>query len=221
MSSLVQNAEFWKALTALAWPIVALFLLIKFKPLIANVLQRENMQLKVGGLEISVQEAAKNAGKDIADLQLRLAKLEKALSEAPSTGNLEISDRATNVVLTKKLLWVDDVPANNAFLVEGLKQRGVDVVLSRNTADALQQLKVDTFGAIITDLGRYEDGREKPFAGLELIEKVRADQVDTPILVFASSRGMKNRDKLMQAGAEDVADSGVKVMTFVERHLGL
>ncbi len=223
MNALILNVEFWKAIASFAWPAVAVFVFLLFRPAILSVLKRENMTLKVGSLELSVQEAAKINGKDIADLQQKMAELEARLLEnktGEAGGPTPQADLFVAPSEPGKLLWVDDFPSNNAFLVEKLKERGIEVVLSLSTADALDRIQFDDFAAVITDLGRIENGSNNPYAGMDLIKKLRSKGHTQPVLVYAGRRGFSNREKLIAAGAEGVSTSGVEVMSFVERHIG-
>lgn len=180
------------------------------------------MTIKVAGLELSVQDAAKGLGRDMANIQERMSQLENRFSGGalPANTATAAAELARKPNKRSALLWVDDYPSNNAFLIEGLKHKGIEVVLSLSTEDAVRKLRDDDYKAIITDLGRVEDGRDNAFAGLDLIRQLRADGTLKPTLVFAGSRGIANRDKLLKAGAEDVTDSGIDVMAFIDKYFG-
>lgn len=219
MGSLLTDPDFWSALSNFAWPVVAAVVLYRFHPLVAALLQRDNMQIKVGGLELSVQDAAKAHGKNIVEIQQRLAAIEanstisqNFTSENEGRENINRKDRS--------ILWVDDFPSNNAFLVDSLREKNVDVVLSLGTEDAMEKLKYRKFGAVITDLGRVENGVDNPNAGFDLIGRIKSSGDDVPILVFAGRRALEKRRALLEAGAENATNSGVDVLAFVERHLG-
>lgn len=219
MGSLLTDPDFWSALSNFAWPVVAAVVLYRFQPLVAALLQRDNMQIKVGGLELSVQDAAKAHGKNIVEIQQRLAAIE-ANSTIPQNFNSEKEGRENINRKDRSILWVDDFPSNNAFLVDSLREKHVDVVLSLGTEDAMEKLKYRKFGAIITDLGRIENGVDNPNAGFDLIARIKSSGDDVPILVFAGRRALEKRRALLEAGAENATNSGVDVLAFVERHLG-
>lgn len=228
MSGLFSKPEFWSAMTSLAWPLVAAYAFYKLQPILASILKRENMTLKVAGMEISVRDATENLGKQITDIQQKLANMEfeklanqefGVAVEQVNSSNKKAGPELLKLINSNRLLWVDDFPSNNAFLIEKLREYGIDVTISLSTIDAIKRLEAEKYSAIITDLGRKENGVENPFAGLDLIRYIRANGNTLPILVFAGSRGLENAEKLKSAGAENVTGSGVDVLGFVEKHL--
>src|ERR1700719_2990170 len=79
MIALLENVEFWKALAALLWPALALIVFFSAKDKIYAFLSRDNLSIKVAGMEISVADATKSLGTDVSDLQKRLAEIETRL----------------------------------------------------------------------------------------------------------------------------------------------
>lgn len=215
---LFSKPEFWSAIASLAWPCVAGFALFKLHPIIASLIKRENMTLKVAGMEISVREATESFGKQITDLQQKLAEIENKSAFKIQETKMDTSENKSPK--NRSLLWVDDFPSNNAFIIDKLNEQGIIVQLSLSTEDAINRIRNEKYTAIITDLGRKENGVTNQFAGLELINKLRDQGDSTPVLVFAGARGMENAERLIAAGAETVADSGVRVLGFIEKHFG-
>ena len=223
MGELLSNAEFWKAITSLAWPIAALILFFSLRKHVAPLFRRDNLTIKVAGLEVSVKDAAESLGTQVADLQSRLADLELSsiASNSEETSKLQNSvvedELETNSA--KILLWVDDYPSNNAFIIEKLRGSDIEVVLSLSTEEALEKIQKINPTAIISDLGRMENGSDNPFAGLDLLRKMRSEDMKIPTLIFAGKRGLANKKKLVAAGAVNVTASGVDVMRFIEQEL--
>ncbi|MBK8455981.1 MAG: response regulator [Phyllobacteriaceae bacterium] len=217
MFELVKNPEFWKAITGLAWPLVALIAIFKAKPIVETLLGRQNMTFKVGSLELTVKEAAQVIGKDVSDLQNRVADIE--LSRASHSSEVvtkQNKNRSQNKI--SKILWVDDFPTNNAFLIEKFIENKIDVVLSISTEDAMKKLANEIYEIVITDLGRIENGVDNPLAGMDFIKLMKSRKIATPILVFASRRGLEYKEKLLSFGATDVTSSAVEVIKFVEKY---
>lgn len=223
MIALLENVEFWKALAALLWPALALVVFFSAKDKIYAFLSRDNLSIKVAGMEISVADATKNLGADVSDLQKRLAEIETRLGPATTENTAATSDvqkslikpKATVATNSFAILWVDDYPSNNAFLIDQFQKDDVEVKLALSTADGLKDFGNSNFDLIITDLGRRENGLENPFAGLDLIRQTRAQNSNIPILVYAGPRGVQNQRKLINAGATKVTQSAVELQSFI------
>ena len=186
------------------------------------LLKRESLTMKVAGMEISVSEAARKSGEDLAALQERVACLESLRAAAAPRERPSYDDARApaDYQALKSILWVDDYPSNNAFDIEKLEREGFRVRKEITTSGGLRAVAEEPFGLVITDLGRNEAGEERPFAGLELIEKLRAKGFTAPVLVFGGRRGIEHRDRLLQVGADEVTSSMVDVWKFIERKFG-
>lgn len=228
MVALFENVEFWKALSALLWPIFALIVFLSARTKIYAFLNRENLSIKVAGMEISVADATKNLGSSVSDLQKRLAEIEGRLGR--SAGGTESSSPPTGVQTSPaqpkaafapnlshpfSILWIDDYPSNNAFLIDQFQKDGIEVKLALSTAEGLKDFSSTHYDMVITDLGRQEHGIDHPFAGLDLIKQIRALDTNIPILVYAGQRGLQNQSKLTKAGATKVTQSAVEVQSFI------
>jgi CheY-like chemotaxis protein len=164
-------------------------------------------------MEVTVQEAAQSSGKNISDLQERVAIIEKSLS-----GKIHQKSDVIEKNDLLSILWVDDYPINNAFIIDKLEKEGVRVRKELSTESGLSALSSDKFDIIISDLGRKENGRDNAFAGLDFVKKLRLHGHKHPVLIFAGLRGLDNRERLIEAGANDVTNSGVDVFSFIEKN---
>lgn len=209
MQTLLTNIEFWKLVAGMAWPIVALVMFFFLRGQILRIFDREEMDIEVAGIKIRVRDATKQLGTQLTDLTGRVAAIESGHKPAPSN-TIAHSERSFSI------LWVDDYPSNNAFLVDKFRLDGIGVELSLSTADALTRAAVHKFDVVISDLGRQEDGSNHPFAGLELLEALKANGFEIPTVIYAGQRGLQNEIRLKQAGALLVASSPVEVIAFVE-----
>jgi hypothetical protein len=72
------------------------------------------------------------------------------------------------------------------------------------------------FDAVISDMGRREDGINVPDAGLKLINELRKLQLNYPILIFSSSRSLPMEPEVKAAGGYGVTSSAVDVIEFLE-----
>jgi serine/threonine-protein kinase len=105
------------------------------------------------------------------------------------------------------VLWVDDDPANNRFIIEQFNARGVRVTTVLNTAQALERYHPDTHQLVISDMGRFEgpEGAYVARAGLDLLEALRARHEALPLVFCTSARAVAEfRDQALSAGARDI-----------------
>ena len=219
MIALLTNVDFWKNLGSVLWPIVTLIIFFAGKNLIGKLFTKDQISIEVAGMKLNLADAAKNIGKDLADLQQKVASIEQSMQNAQkSAGTSEILNPSLSLPTQKSLsiIWVDDFPSNNAFLVDRLQQDGINIELSLSTSDALEKIRSRSYNAIISDLGRKEDGQNKPMAGLDLIKSLRGSGEKTPILIYAGRRGLENKEILINAGANIVSASGTEVIKFVK-----
>ena len=96
-----------------------------------------------------------------------------------------------------RILLVEDDPAISRFLLKGLTedQHLVELVEDGRTAEA--RASVEEYDAILLDL--MLPGLD----GLEVCRRLRAQGVDTPILVITARDGVADRVSGLDAGADD------------------
>ncbi len=111
------------------------------------------------------------------------------------------------------VLWVDDNPQNNVYEREALEAVGVRFVLTETTADALDILSRQSFGAIISDMGRREGPRE----GYALLDALRDRGDDTPLFFFASSNAPEHRRETLEHGGQGCTNDGQQLFEMVTK----
>jgi CheY-like chemotaxis protein len=117
---------------------------------------------------------------------------------------------------SKRLLWVDDHPENNDYPRQIFEQLGIQVVLSRSTEEALQRLAERKFDLVISDMGRDSN----PKAGLDLLEQMRDKRIDTPTIIYASSRAVRlYGGQARELGAREVITGVTEVLASVSHIL--
>ena len=229
-------ARIIEAIGSLLWPLLVAVLLIRVIPHIPGVaadLDREgtgpHRLAQVGGVELSVEDATEQLRRQVADLQTHMAtelveRGEPAPSGAPGAppgapagaadGAVAGLDRAT-------ILWVDDNPDDNALELAKLRDDGLEVLLARSTAEAMDVLSLRRgVRAIVTDLGRSEDGEFRSHAGLALLRQLREAEQDQPVLVYTSTRRVElDRQDALEAGATAVTASPTELFAALRRLL--
>jgi CheY-like chemotaxis protein len=221
---------FWTA--RIAWPILVAVLLWRLFPAIRRVVESRAFTIKVAGMEISVQQATDQLAGRVDDLQAQLVAIEARIAEratqvrsayhfrAVQDRGLDLTEAAAEelveppapeeirATLIRRILWTDDTPENNVFDVSALIKRGYEIRQVTSTNAALEALATSSFDAVITDMGRIENGHFNPDAGLDLIRELRRRDDDLPVIVYTSPQtATERRDEIRRAGATVTASS--------------
>jgi CheY-like chemotaxis protein/uncharacterized coiled-coil protein SlyX len=110
------------------------------------------------------------------------------------------------------VLWVAEKPEAHAILAEQLRDNGVRVTMVSNTDAALAELSQRPYRLIVEDMGRKENGRWRPDAGLALLHELRDLGVDIPVIVYSSHRALQQYgDQARQSGAVGTTSSAYEM----------
>lgn len=132
--------------------------------------------------------------------------------EAPANGNgsVRAATRPRSGSEPFAVLWVSDRPESHALLVEQLRNNGVRVTTARTTAEAVELVNRRPYRLVVSDMGRREDGRWQPDAGLALLGELHDLGVDVPVVVFSEQQQYAARAR--QAGAVAVTGSAAEMV---------
>jgi CheY-like chemotaxis protein len=220
-------AQTISAIAALMWPALVLIALFMFRRPLRRVIQsaaQRKWTLKVGGQELSMEELSYQQNAMIADLQKQVGALNRVLGDsalsthAAEEGEIRglpawrISPDRMSVMeqpaSAHAVLWVDDHPENNALLIEQLQQNAVRVDLAKSTNEALSYLRQRRYGAVLSDMGRTENGTNIPDAGMRLLSAIRDSDRNIPILFYTSSfAATEYAEEATAAGANVITSS--------------
>jgi CheY-like chemotaxis protein len=219
--SLMQGvSQLLQALTGLLWPIIVGLLAWRLLPVIRQLVSSRGFTVKVGGVEVSVQDLADKLVKSTAELQAKGVEtslpdvISRVSGERLSGGGVEARD------VIKKILWVDDNPGNNAYESAQLQSLGVSVETALSTEEALGLLtkREVSYDAVISDMGRNErSGAYNPNAGIDLIRSVRSRELSIPIIIYAGHRSLARRDEVIAAGGAGITDSPSSLFDLLRR----
>ncbi|MGH3384334.1 MAG: response regulator [Nocardioidaceae bacterium] len=116
----------------------------------------------------------------------------------------------------RRILWVDDRPQNNTLEREAFERLGIRVDISLNTANALDRLAHEEYGAIISDMARREGPRE----GYVLLESVRSGgDTSTPYFIYSISNRDDDRRYAIDQGAQGLTSRANDLFDMVMRSL--
>ena len=95
----------------------------------------------------------------------------------------------------KRILWVDDHPANNRFEAAALTKLQIEVVAVTSTDAALARLVSDPepFDLVLSDWQRPEPKGEAPSAGIHLLRELHAHHLTTPVVFYHGSSSERER----------------------------
>jgi CheY-like chemotaxis protein len=210
-------------LSAVAWPIVALFVVARYgRGIGAFFGTLSEFTLKGAGLEASAKRrqvevaaalgaATASAAKDSAaspvqrDQETR--NIADLVTERVTPSNLKQSQR-------RRILWVDDVPDNNTSLRRSFEALGIEVVISTSTEEALDRIRTQSFDVIISDMGRPPD----PQAGYTLLSRLQERGVQAPVIFYASGGSLpQNKQLARERGAWGSTNHGIELFDLVTR----
>jgi CheY-like chemotaxis protein len=225
-------ARIIEAIGSLLWPLLVAVLLIRVLPhvpsLVAELrraMRSRAFTVKIGGAELTVEEATEQLRRQVTDLQTHMAVqlaergelggaapaiAEEAAAPAPGQGRPTI-------------LWVDDQPGDHTLELAKLRDDGVEVLLARSTAEAMDVLSLRRgVQVVVTDLVRSEDGEFRSHAGLALLRQLKEAEQDQPVLVYTDGRRAElDRQDAIDAGATVVTASPVDLFVALRRLLSI
>jgi CheY-like chemotaxis protein len=198
-------AKLISAVASLAWPVVLAILLFKlFEPIrsLVESARARKFTIKVAGNELTMDEASEQQRVLLADVQNKVADLEKRLTLGQPQPSPQIVDVRVGA---KRVLWVDDKPKNNSFLVASLEERGVRVDTALSTDEGVAKFKKAPYDIVLSDMGRPEGEK----AGIDLAKRIKAISPITPIFIYCGNWAASNlRKEALAAGVAEITSSG-------------
>jgi CheY-like chemotaxis protein len=121
-------------------------------------------------------------------------------------------------VQVSRILWVDDEPKNNSYVIAYLDSIGVKVINAATTEEALQKLASDGIDCVVTDLNHPDKNKGAEPAGIELVRRIRAQNSKIPIYIFTSRHHAESYKSAAQAaGATQITDSPTQLLAALRR----
>ena len=238
------------SIATILWPLIVIVIVFAFRRSVEALIisaRGRKFAVKIGEMELSMDEFSKQQGDMIKDLQTRVNELQRQIdpksveteSNIPTTENTTFEEKrveirraedlpkaaskpgAKNIPLDidddiSDILWVDDHPKNNAFIIDSLKESEVKVSTALSTEDALKHFKLGTFDCVISDTCRQE-GKETPncHAGFELSSLIRELDEDVPIYIYTDKVDEKMKAKAHTVGATAITSSPSELLKLL------
>jgi CheY-like chemotaxis protein len=209
------------ALGSLFWPLIVIYLIWTYRTQVADLIssgKTRKLTIKIGGQEVTMEEANQQQLSLIADLQNKVLELRKqsGASQPSPAGNLA-QPGVTNPQ-SNNILWVDDNPKNNTYFIELLQKRGYRVKLAVSTRDALSALDASTYRLVLSDMARTEGGRFTPDAGVLLLEQMKKRNLSVPYVLFSSKHGVQEFNKRIKTpDAKAVTSSPTELRAILDQ----
>ena len=211
------------AMAAILWPVIVLIVLIRIAPTLSAVVEsarQRGFSVEFAGQKLTMQEITSQQGDTIGDLLGQVATLRKDMEAMSATirtfhaptGTMTSAPAPQAAVSLpqepRRILWVDDRPKNNSYLVSQLQQLGITVDQVTSTEQAMTAVTAAPYDVIISDMGRQEDSGYKVSAGVDLTRLLRGEQVETPLIIYcAVAPAERHGPEAIQAGATAVTSS--------------
>lgn len=96
-----------------------------------------------------------------------------------------------------RVLVVEDDKKIASFIVKGLKQAGFAVDHASNGEDGIHLALHESYDAAVVDIMLPK------LDGLSLIEELRRQRVNTPVIILSAKRSVDDRVKGLQTGGDD------------------
>lgn len=204
-------------LAVLVWPVLLVFVLIRFAPAMKRFFDDiAELSFKGGGFEATAKrEQVEATAALVAASVSQAADTQESISE----NTKEVTNIVSNIVNQKslqrahkaKVLWVDDRPNNNIFERQSLEAVGISFALATSTEDALDKVSQQRFDVIISDMGRPNDNR----AGYTLLDKLRASNNQTPFVIYAGSNAQEHKIEARKRGAIGSTNRATELFAYV------
>ncbi len=167
---------------------------------------RADVERELAALRTELAEARRRSAEEAA---MAFAAARRSTAETPAAP----SPGPVTATAKPRILWVDDVPDNNAFPARVLSSAGAEIVTALSTEQALAAR--GAFDLVISDLGR---GAQRD-AGVETVRALRQAGYKAPIIIFASTRATDQfGSRALEAGADRVT-SGYEALFDATREL--
>ncbi|GGB85194.1 response regulator [Pseudoduganella buxea] len=201
---------------AVAWPLVVLFVLVRFTPALKDfLLDLGELSFKGGGFEASARRVKEEVKAGLVAAEVgRTAEAAPTLrqaSQAASAATDAVNTRTIRRAQGATALWVDDRPDNNRLERQSFETLGMSFVLATSTEEALRETARRKFDVIISDMGRPPDAR----AGYTLLRALRERGDTTPYVIYAGSNAAAHQEEARRAGALGATNRASELFALV------
>lgn len=138
---------------------------------------------------------------------LEIKSIVEMVQNAASSGHVSSNSWRNHI------LWVDDRPDNNIHERRAFEAFGLKFTLTLSTNEALSQIEVQKFAAVISDMGRREGPRE----GYVLLDAIRKKGNQTPLFFYASSNDPQHKKETAAHGGQGCTNDAQELFQMVTK----
>lgn len=204
------------AVATLLWPLIVILIVIGFWPGIAALIESARSRkfaLKIGGQELSMEEANHGQQRLIMDLLMQVAAVQKRLNIRDIDHGDTTGSSALPLSRSASVLWVDDNPKAISYLLEALRDLGMKVDEAMSTTEGMDLFSTRLYDFVISDMRRQEGRNLNQTAGLEFLKKVREKSPRVPFILFTGDGSIKEHGKeAREMGASDMTSSPTRLL---------
>lgn len=141
--------------------------------------------------------------------------VEHAIAEQPTRPDPILPPARTLPAGFAHILWVDDRPNNNSEVRRMFEFAGLRFTLALSTYEGLDALRQFRFSAIISDMGRPEG----PRAGYELLDSIRKEGNQTPLIFYAASNSPAHKQETLRHGGQGCTNNMPELVQLVAENV--
>lgn len=217
-----------RAVATLLWPLIVIILLFAFRNGIRSLIdsaRTRKFSVKVGEMEVSMEEYNRQQGALIKDLQNQMIEMKKAMEagqQPPPEGQKPIPAGVPDYSLQpaprrRSILWVGDRPLGNAVMLQYLSEAGLDVTTAASSREGLGLLRAMHFDKVVTDLHHPNGISTGAPPGIELVRSIREMKEDIPVYIYTSPRQAEEMFDLAEdAGANQITGSPTILLALLK-----
>ena len=199
------------------WPLIVIVVILYFRPAVTAIVETAKSRkftLKIGGQELTMEEANQAQQKLITDLQTQVSDMQKRMDRStPVEAPDEAGTAGTRTRNAATVLWVDDDPKNISYLLESLRELGVRVDLAKSTKEGAALFTSWHYDVVISDMRRQEGATFNDRAGLDLLKLVKTRNPGTPVFFFTSQHSVDAcGEEALRLGAAAITSSPTKLI---------
>jgi CheY-like chemotaxis protein len=170
-----------EVLPPILWIVVVIIVLVIFRRTIRDELLPRLSSFKAMGVELSFVEDSIDSAIGVAE---KTTGRHIVIPEDEKQRALRQAIRHVDVFRGRRILWVDDIPANNRNERRMFSSLGVSFDNAISTEKGLARLEIDDFDCIISDMRRDEGKGDNNQAGMEFINSLRTRGDNTPVVFY-------------------------------------